>query len=136
MAGRQLEHRQSLPGKEEEIKIIVGEDEISKQFIECLTNTRKRWDQINDGRMAYSYHNDAFNEQRNMQLVCMNRGVKIRIITEITKENLLYCKEALPYFSEMRHIDKVTSNTVVTDCCYLQTHELFYKKMSTTPMSF
>lgn len=128
MAGRQFEDHQPLPEKEEEIKIIVGEAEMAKQFLECLTSTKKRWDTTSDGRMAYSYHNDAFNEQKHMQLVCMNRGVKVRIITEITKENLLYCKEALPYFSEMRHIDKVTSNTVVTDCCYFQTHELFYKK--------
>jgi hypothetical protein len=58
MAGSQLEDHQPLPEKEEEIKIIIGEDEISKQFFECLTSTKKRWDQINDGRMAYSFHND------------------------------------------------------------------------------
>ena len=114
--------------KEEEIKIIVGENEISKQFFECLPSTKRRLDIINDGRMAYSFHCDAFNEIKRMYLACMKNGVKVRIITEITRENLSYCKEALPYFSEMRHIDRITSNTVVSDCCYLQAHEIFYKK--------
>jgi two-component system sensor histidine kinase VicK len=128
MAGRQFEDHQPLPEKEEEIKIIIGEGEISKQYFECLTSTKKRWDITSDGRMAYSFHGDAFNEVKKMYLACIKKGVKVRIITEITKENLAYCKEALPYFSEMRHIDKITSTTLVSDCCYLQTHELFYKK--------
>lgn len=127
MADRQLEDHQRLQEKEE-VKIIVGESEISKQFFECLPRTKKRLDIINDGRMAYSFHDYAFNEIKKMYLACMKNGVKVRIITEITRENLSYCKEALPYFSEMRHIDMITSNTVVSDCCYFQSHEIFYKK--------
>lgn len=119
---------QILQEKKEEIKTIVGESEISKQYFECFLSTKKRWDIINDGRMAYSFYEDAFNEIKKYNLECMKKGVKIRLITEITKENLFYCKDALPYFSEMRHIDNVTSNSVVSDCCYLQAYEVFYKK--------
>lgn len=127
MADRQLEDQRQLQEKEE-VKIILGESEISKQFFECLPRTKKRLDVINDGRMAYSFHDYTFNEIKKMYLACMKNGVKVRIITEITRENLSYCKEALPYFSEMRHIDTITSNTVVSDGCYFQSHEIFYKK--------
>jgi len=37
------------------------------------------------------------------------KGVKIRYITEITKENVNYCKE-LMNFSEVRHLDEVKGN--------------------------
>ena len=37
------------------------------------------------------------------------RGVRIRYITEITKENVIYCKE-LMNFSEVRHLDGVKGN--------------------------
>jgi hypothetical protein len=45
------------------------------------------------------------------------RGVKIRYITEITKENLSYCKE-LMNFSEVRHLDEVKGNFGVLDGFY------------------
>ena len=34
------------------------------------------------------------------------RGVKIRFITEITKENIPYCKELMQYV-ELRHMEKL-----------------------------
>lgn len=45
------------------------------------------------------------------------RGVRIRYITEITKENVNYCKE-LMNFSEVRHLDGVKGNFGVLDGIY------------------
>jgi hypothetical protein len=45
------------------------------------------------------------------------KGVKIRYITEITKENVNYCKE-LMNFSEVRHLDEVKGNFGVLDGIY------------------
>ena len=36
-----------------------------------------------------------------------NRGVKVRQITEITKENARYCKEQVKNIDELRHLDGV-----------------------------
>ncbi|MGN6558951.1 MAG: hypothetical protein ACTHJ2_00335, partial [Candidatus Nitrosocosmicus sp.] len=33
------------------------------------------------------------------------RGVKIRFVTEITKDNIHYCKELKEFVSELRHLD-------------------------------
>jgi signal transduction histidine kinase len=43
-----------------------------------------------------------------------DRGVKFRYVTEITKDNLSYCKEMLK-FSEIRHLDGVKGNFEVCD---------------------
>jgi hypothetical protein len=36
-----------------------------------------------------------------------NRGVRIRFISEITKENIQYCKELMKVVTELRHLDEV-----------------------------
>ena len=43
-----------------------------------------------------------------------NRGVKLRFVTEITTDNLKYCKEMLT-FSEIRHLDGMKGNFEVSD---------------------
>lgn len=43
-----------------------------------------------------------------------NRGVKIRFISEITKDNLGYCK-ALMKIAEVRHLDEVKGNFGIGD---------------------
>ena len=42
------------------------------------------------------------------------RGTRIRLITEITKENLNSCKEIMK-FVEVRHLDKVIGNFIISD---------------------
>jgi two-component system, OmpR family, sensor histidine kinase VicK len=42
----------------------------------------------------------------------LTRGVKYRYITEITKDNLKYCKE-LANYAELRHLDGIRGNF----CC-------------------
>ncbi|MDQ3808141.1 MAG: HAMP domain-containing histidine kinase, partial [Thermoproteota archaeon] len=44
-----------------------------------------------------------------------DRGVKFRYVTEITKDNLSYCKEMLKFASEIRHLDGVKGNFEVSD---------------------
>jgi two-component system, OmpR family, sensor histidine kinase VicK len=48
-----------------------------------------------------------------------NRGIKSRVITEITKDNLHYCKELMEVISELRHIDDAKGNFAVTDTEYV-----------------
>ncbi|HYY67790.1 MAG TPA: hypothetical protein VE572_05535, partial [Nitrososphaeraceae archaeon] len=48
-----------------------------------------------------------------------NKGIKIRCITEITKDNLHYCKELMQVVTEVRHLDGVKGNFAVTDTEYV-----------------
>jgi len=43
------------------------------------------------------------------------RGVKFQYITEITKDNLSYCKKQLDMVDELRHIAKVRSNFLISE---------------------
>ena len=43
-----------------------------------------------------------------------NRQLRIRYITEITKENLNSCKEIMK-LTEVRHLDKIIGNYILTD---------------------
>lgn len=42
------------------------------------------------------------------------KGTKLRLITEITKENIAYCKTMMRYF-EVRHTDGIKGNFVISD---------------------
>jgi two-component system sensor histidine kinase VicK len=47
------------------------------------------------------------------------RGVKLRYITEITKDNLPYCKQLLSVVSELRHLDGIKGNFYISESGYL-----------------
>jgi two-component system, OmpR family, sensor histidine kinase VicK len=51
-------------------------------------------------------------------IVAHARGVKIRFVTEITKDNLPYCKQMME-LGEMRHLDGVQGNFGVNETEYL-----------------
>jgi two-component system sensor histidine kinase VicK len=47
-----------------------------------------------------------------------NRGIKTRFITEITNDNLHYCKQLMQVVSEVRHLDGVKGNFAVGESFY------------------
>jgi two-component system, OmpR family, sensor histidine kinase VicK len=48
-----------------------------------------------------------------------NRGVRIRYLTEITAENTSYCKEMLSIVSELRHLDGIKANFMISEMEYV-----------------
>src|SRR3989442_15844463 len=44
-----------------------------------------------------------------------DRGIFLRYITEITKENLSYCKDLIKIVDEMRHLDAIKGNFMVSE---------------------
>jgi two-component system, OmpR family, sensor histidine kinase VicK len=47
------------------------------------------------------------------------RGVKLRYITEITEDNLTYCKQLLTMVDELRHLDGIKGNFYLNESTYL-----------------
>ena len=47
------------------------------------------------------------------------RGIKLRYITEITKDNLFYCKQLLTMVDELRHLDGIKGNLYVSETAYI-----------------
>jgi signal transduction histidine kinase len=55
-----------------------------------------------------------------------SRGVRLRYVTEITKGNILYCKELMKIVNELRHIEGIKGNFYISETEYLApsaTHE-------------
>ena len=51
----------------------------------------------------------------------LSRGGKIRCITEVTSENIIYCKELQGLVSELRHIDGLKGGIAVNETEYMAT---------------
>jgi two-component system, OmpR family, sensor histidine kinase VicK len=47
------------------------------------------------------------------------RGVRLRYLTEITTENISFCKELLSTVSELRHLDGIKGNFMISESEYL-----------------
>src|ERR671932_2678041 len=56
-----------------------------------------------------------------------SRFVGLRYITEITKDNISYCKELMILVDELRHLDGIKGNFMVSETEYLSPIILFEK---------
>jgi signal transduction histidine kinase len=52
-------------------------------------------------------------------VVVKKRGIKLRYITEITKDNLSYCKQLSTMVDELRHLDGIKGNLYLSESEYL-----------------
>jgi two-component system sensor histidine kinase VicK len=61
----------------------------------------------------------ALDPIRNAFINAKNRGVKLRCLTEITSENISYCKELMSIVSELRHLEGIKANFMLSESAYL-----------------
>jgi two-component system sensor histidine kinase VicK len=52
-------------------------------------------------------------------LAARSKGVKLRYVTEITDENIHYCKQMLTMVDELRHLDGIKGNFYITETAYI-----------------
>jgi two-component system sensor histidine kinase VicK len=62
--------------------------------------------------MKYDFYKDNYIKAR-------SRGAKIRFVTEITKDNIHYCKELRTIVDELRHLDNLKGSISVNDYEFL-----------------
>ena len=56
---------------------------------------------------------------KNAFLYAKKRGVKLHYVTEITKDNLSYCKQLMDMVDELRHLEGIKGNFYVSESGYL-----------------
>ena len=56
---------------------------------------------------------------KNAFLYAKRRGVKLHYVTEITKDNVSYCKQLMDMVDELRHLDGIKGNFYVSESGYL-----------------
>lgn len=100
------------PEYEEKTEVIYGEENVVKRALQILPTINKTLDLCGD-RSGPSIL--LVNEQiKQMYIGLNNRGVRQRVITEITKENIIHCKELMK-FQEVRHLDGLKGYSSIVD---------------------
>jgi len=84
-----------------------------------MSNVKQRMDIFFDHR-APSIVTDVA-EYKDGYIDIRKRGGKIRCFTEITKDNLRYCKELTKLVDELRHLDGVRGGMAVSESEYMAT---------------
>jgi two-component system sensor histidine kinase VicK len=69
-------------------------------------------------------------EYRKLLFDLKKRGIKLRYITDITKDNVKYCKELMSEFAyEIRHLDGIKANFSVSETEYLASATLVEEEL-------
>jgi hypothetical protein len=105
------------PKKRERTEMIFDMDNAISYGVDFLQNSRKRMDVLIDESGAsliikYKVYRDNYIKAR-------SRGAKIRFVTEVTKDNIQYCKELSNIVSELRHLDGLKGSISLNESEFL-----------------
>jgi two-component system, OmpR family, sensor histidine kinase VicK len=100
-------------------EILYGVENAVGRGVYFMSNVKQRMDIFFD-HSAPSIVVDV-EEYRNGYIDIRRRGAKIRAFTEITKDNVQYCKELMKLVDELRHLDGVRGGVAVSESEYMAT---------------
>jgi two-component system, OmpR family, sensor histidine kinase VicK len=103
-------------GTAERSEVIYGSENVMNIILRYLSQANKI-DSCGD-RTAPSLSLEIKDYKRLLSNL-KKRGIKVRYITDITKDNIKYCKELMVFFDEIRHIDGIKANFSVSEKEYL-----------------
>jgi two-component system sensor histidine kinase VicK len=123
-----LAAREVLPSddtKNELTKVRYGTQNVLDTELQFFSNSNEKIDTC----MNYTRPQLAIEiEQIKKAFIeAKNRGVKLRYITEITSENISFCKELIKIVGELRHLDGIKGNFMISESEYLAPLILFRK---------
>jgi hypothetical protein len=95
-------------------QILSDEKEIIKTIERFQANTKTFWGACVDSSLP----SFSVGKVKRGYVEAKKRGVRILYITEITKDNLPYCKKIMQ-FAELRHLGGVRGNFAVSDTEYV-----------------
>lgn len=103
----------------EKTEVLYGIENAVGKGVEFMAAVKRSMDLCYDQNApSIVVEVDAY---RNGYLGILDRGGKIRVITEVTKGNLEYCKKLLQLVSELRHLDSVKGGLAVSENAYMAT---------------
>jgi two-component system, OmpR family, sensor histidine kinase VicK len=102
----------------EEKTEIIGQENTLKAILKVFSNVKEKLDVYADSDAVYAiFDMDAI---KNAYYKLQRRNIKVRLIVEITKNNMSYCK-GLMKFSEVRHLDGVKGSFAISETEYIDT---------------
>ena len=112
---REIEERKVKPKTE----VLYGAENALARGAKFMQNVRERMDICFDRRGASVV--TEVDTYKNGYVEIRNRGGKIRAFTEITKDNIHYCKEVMKLVDELRHFDGIKGGIAVSETEYMAT---------------
>ncbi len=109
-----LQSNQEGTEKHEQTEMLIGAEVTIKRMSELFSNVSKKFDGCANSTapsIAMTIFRDAYEDMK-------SRGVKIRWVTDITKDNLTHCKDLMQY-AEVRHISSLDENFRVSETEYI-----------------
>ena len=100
-------------------EILYGAENAVGRGVQFMQNVNRKMDIFFDHKAPSIVIN--IEEYRNGYGDIRRRRAKIRAFTEITKENLPYCKELMKIVDELRHLDGVKGGIAVSESEYMAT---------------
>jgi two-component system, OmpR family, sensor histidine kinase VicK len=110
----------------EETEIISNINNVINAELQFFSNSKKRIDTC----MNYTRPQLAviIEPIKKGFVDARSRGVGLRYITEITADNISYCKELMTMVDELRHLDGIKGNFMISETEYLAPVVLFEKE--------
>ncbi len=106
-----------LDEKKDVVQLLQGEKNALTASMYCYSSAQETIDFYSEGIGVHSMF--QYSEGLKKHKEALDRGVRIRVMTEITKDNLSYVKEGLQYVSDVRHMDTITHSFGVSEKHYL-----------------
>src|SRR5215207_4868512 len=99
----------------EQIEMLIGAEVTTKRMSELFSNVSRKFDSCANSTapsIAMTIFRDAYKSMK-------SRGIKIRWVTDITKDNLTHCKDLMQY-AEVRHISCLNENFRMSETEYIE----------------
>ena len=102
---------------EEKTEVLYGVENAVRTGVQFMQNARK-WMELFGDKNGPSIIIEFADVYKNNYIGAKRRGAKIRFITEITKDNIHYCKELMEIVDEFRHLEGFTGGIAVSESEY------------------
>jgi two-component system, OmpR family, sensor histidine kinase VicK len=101
----------------EKMEVFYGTEKVISEELLFFSKARERIDTCMDStRPSFAIGIESI---KRSFVDARNRGVKLRYLTEITDANISYCKELMSIVDEVRHLDGIKGNFMISEIEYL-----------------
>src|SRR5437867_6735112 len=109
--------RHMRPATEQRTDVVYGIDNVVNAVIRFASTTSSKIDACVDStRPSLAVDIELL---QNYFLGARRRGVRLRYVTEVTKDNIHHCKKLQKMVDELRHLDGIKGNFYLSEKEYL-----------------
>jgi two-component system, OmpR family, sensor histidine kinase VicK len=112
-----IEEASSSDTISERTEVLHGEQNVVNTVLQFTSKAKRKIDACVDyTRPSLTIE---IEELRKAFLDTKRRGIRLRYVTEITEDNVRYCKELLKMVDELRHIEGIKGNFYISETEYI-----------------